>query len=95
MLIGAPGSSDRCPSSPLCVRHPATNVGATEYGHWTCHRTGTSRLQTGESLLFDSDAGECREAAGGFPWLSVYRSGIASVLVVTSRHGASDRLLHA
>jgi len=21
-------------------------------GHWTCHRTGTSRLQTGESLLF-------------------------------------------
>lgn len=31
-----PGS-DRCPSSPLCVRHPATNLGATEMviGHVT------------------------------------------------------------
>ncbi len=50
MLIGAPARI----GVPVrrCVSGPGHKCRGHGDGHWTCHRTWTSRLQTGESLLF-------------------------------------------
>jgi len=50
MLIGAPARIG-VPVRAVCPA-PGHKCRGHGDGHWTCHRTGTSRLKTGESLLF-------------------------------------------